>query len=73
MDLTRFQVFILLTIKDNNGINLSGLSSQLMVDSSNLDKNLKMLIESGFIVVYDNTRPQQYYLNMELYKKWIKN
>ncbi len=72
MEVKTIDLFILLTIEKHKNLDLKQLSIKLMVDQSEISKSLNRLINNN-LILSDNTRPKKYYLNNEIYKKWIKN
>lgn len=69
MEIKKLDLFIILALKEQKGLNVRELSLKLYVDKSQVSKSLINLTKQKIVVSSDD-RPKQYYLNIE---KWMKN
>jgi len=65
----RLDLFILISLQKTKTFTLKQLSIRLMTDKSVIFKSLKRLTDANLVLI-DNNRPKQYYLNEKAFEKW---
>lgn len=69
MDFKKLDLYLIVVLERNNGITLKEISIKSSIDKSLVFKSLKKLKEYG-LVITDNNRPMNYYLNKYELEKW---
>jgi predicted transcriptional regulator len=72
MELKTLDLFVLITLEKHKQQDLKQLSNRLMLDQAEVSRSLTRLTKYD-LVLSDNQRPKKYYINVDMYKKWIKN
>lgn len=67
----KLDLFILVSLQKTKSFTLKQLSLRLMADKSVIFKSLKRLTDANLVII-DNNRPKQYYLNEKSFEKWRK-